>query len=91
MVNTGNFGSFITKNLYSHLLIFTLFEKFAHSHKKRKDNLEGGLDRVLFTAELGFLKILVPRLPQHTSNVNIECTGKSEWPKHPTSWSTDTS
>ena len=33
---------------------------------------------VLFAAELGFLKILVPTLPEHTSNVNIECAGKSE-------------
>ena len=32
-------------------------------------------------AELEFPKILVPRLPQHTSNVNIECAGKSEWSK----------
>ena len=27
--------------------------------------------------ELEFLKILVPRLPQHTSNVNIEYAGKT--------------
>ena len=52
-----------------------------HSHKKRKDSLEGSLDRVLFAAELEFPKILVPRLSQHTSNVNIECAGKSEWSK----------
>ena len=51
------------------------------SHQKRKDSLEGSLDRVLFAAELEFPKILVPRLPQHTSNVNIECAGKSEWSK----------
>ena len=31
-----------------------------HSHKKRKDSLEGSLDRVLFAAELEFPKILVP-------------------------------
>ena len=49
--------------------------------KKRKDSLEGSLNRVLFAAELEFPKILVPRLPQHTSNVNIECAGKSEWSK----------
>ena len=47
-----------------------------HSHKKRKDSLEGSLDRVLFAAELKFPKILVPRLPQNTSNVNIESAGK---------------
>ena len=46
--------------------------------KKRKDSLEGSLDRVLLAAELEFPKILVPRLPQHTSDVNIECAGKSE-------------
>ena len=45
------------------------------SHKKRKDSLEGNLDRVLFTVELEFPKILVS---QHTSNVNTECTGKSK-------------
>ena len=52
-----------------------------HSHKKRKDSLKGSLDRVLFAAELEFPKILVPRLPQHTSDVNIECAGKSVWSK----------
>ena len=34
------------------------------------------MDRILFTAKLDFLKILVPRLPQNSSNVNIECAGK---------------
>ena len=29
-----------------------------HSHKKRKDNLKGSLDRVLFAAELEVPKIL---------------------------------
>ena len=29
-----------------------------HSHKKRKDSLEGSLDRVLIAAELEFPKIL---------------------------------
>ena len=55
-------------------------EKFnnIHSHKKRKDSLQGNLDRVLFAAEPKFPKILVPRLPQNTSNVNIECAGKSK-------------
>ena len=45
---------------------------YKHSHKKRKDSLEGSLDRVLFA------KILVPRLPQNTSNVNTESAGKSK-------------
>ena len=52
-----------------------------HSHKKRKDSLKGSLDRVLFAAELEFPKILVPRIPQHTSNVNTERAGKTEWSK----------
>ena len=47
-----------------------------HSHKKQKDSLDGSLDRVLFVAELEFPKILVPKLPQHTSDVNIECARK---------------
>ena len=49
-----------------------------HSHKKRKDSLEGNLYRLLFAAELEFPKILVLGLPQHTSNVNIECSRKSD-------------
>ena len=52
--------------------------QFQHSHKKRKDSLEGSLGRVLFAAELEFPKILVSRLPQNTSNVNIESPGKSK-------------
>ena len=50
----------------------------THSHKKRKDSLEDSLDQVLFAAELEFPKILVPRLPQNSLNVNIECAGKSK-------------
>ena len=54
----------------------------SHSHKKRKDSLEGSLDRVLLATELEFPEILlVPMLPQHTSNVRLECIGKSEWSK----------
>ena len=51
---------------------------FNHGHKKRTDSLQGSLVRELFAAELEFPKILVPRLPQNTSNVNIESTGKSK-------------
>ena len=61
--------------------LFTFEIMPQHIHKKRKDSLEGSLDRVLLAAELEFPKILVPRLPQHTSDVNIECAGRSEWPK----------
>ena len=47
-----------------------------HSHKKQKDSLDSSLVRVLFAAELEFPKILVPRLTQNTSNVNIESIEK---------------
>ena len=66
-----------------------------HSHKKMKDSLEGSLVRVLFASELEFPKILVPRLPQNTSNVKIESTNQKikttvlfAWT---TSWSPDIS
>ena len=49
-----------------------------HSHKNQKNSLEATLDRPLFATELEFPKILVPRLPQNTSNVNMECAGKSK-------------
>ena len=48
---------------------------FLHSHKKRKNNLEGNPDQVLFSAELEFPQILVLRQPQNTANVNNECAG----------------
>ena len=54
---------------------------FNHGHKKRTDSLQGSLVRELFAAELEFPKILVPRLPQHISNVNIKRARKSEWSK----------
>ena len=44
--------------------------------KETEDSLEGSLDRVLLAAELEFPKILVPKLSQHTSDVNIECAGR---------------
>ena len=50
----------------------------VHSHKKRKDRVLDSLDRVLFAAELECSKILVPRLPQNLSYVNIECARKSK-------------
>ena len=56
-------------------------DQFSHSHKKQKDSLEGSLDEALFAAELEFPNILVPRLPHHTSNINIECAGTSGWSK----------
>ena len=74
-----------SSNIVQHdfCLFFNKFNKLSnasnislnYSHKKRKDSLEGNLDRVLFTGELEFPKILVS---QHTSYVNTECTGKSK-------------
>ena len=49
-----------------------------HSHKKRKDSLDRSLDWVLFATEPEFIKILVPRLPKNTSDINVECAGKSK-------------
>ena len=63
-------------SIYTFVMIM-LSNKTNHSHKKRKDNLEGSLDRVLFPTEIELRKIIVPRLPQNSSNINIECTGKS--------------
>ena len=65
----------------THVVTFQLKSWFFHSHKNRKDSLEGSLDQVSLAAELEFPKMLVPRLPQHTSDVNIECAGKSVWLK----------
>ena len=48
------------------------------SHKKRKDSLKGSLVRVLFATEFEFLKILIPKLTQNASHVNIESTRKSK-------------
>ena len=42
------------------------------SRKKRKDGVEGSLSGVLSATELEFRKILVPRLPHNSSNVNNE-------------------
>ena len=65
----------------THVVTFQLKNWFFHSHNNRKDSLEGSLDRESLAAELEFPKILVAGLPQHTSDVNIECAGKSEWSK----------
>ena len=59
------------------LLCFEMLDSqvtIQHSHKKRKDSL----NQALFAAELDFPKILVPRLPQNSSNVNTECAVKSK-------------
>ena len=66
---------FYTINIWNTSSVYNSlrYQRCKHRHKKWK----GTLDRVLFAAELEFPKILVPRLPQHTSNVNIECGGKS--------------
>ena len=56
--------------------------------------MEGSLDRVLFVIELEFLKILVPRLRQNISDVNInvpESQSKCILYMWKASWSTDIS
>ena len=69
------------KKMGSFCLVIMVIWSSYHGHQKRKDSLEGSLDRVLFAAELEFLKVVVSRLPQHTSNLNTDCAGKSEWLK----------
>ena len=73
----------LEKVMYKRLYTFlsnnnNMINKLHHSHKKRKDSMEGSLVRVLLAAELEFPKILVPMLPQDTSNVSIECARKSK-------------
>ena len=60
-----------------------------HCHKKPRDSLQSSLDWLLFATELEFLKILLPRLPQNSSNLNTECAGKSK--QLYSLWSTDLS
>ena len=60
------------------LIQFSIVILYMHSHKKQKNSLKKSLVRVLFAAEIDFPKILVLRLPQNTSNVNIESSGKSK-------------
>ena len=74
-------GNLIVKRTFQCLQNSSFYVKIVtknrlkHSHKKCKDIMEGSLDRLLFVAELEFPKILVPRLPHNTSNIDIECTG----------------
>ena len=70
--------SFVGSEIYE---LVGLYIKSNHSHKKRTNSLEGSLGRALLAAKLEFTKILIPRLPQHTSNVNTECASKSECSK----------
>ena len=60
------------------LIQFSIVILYMHSHKKQKNSLKKSLVRVLFAAEIDFPKILVLRLPQNTSNVNIESSAKSK-------------
>ena len=61
---TGNGGGFILNLLIGGTIVTR--------------NGKTGLVRVLVAAKLKYLKILVPRLPHNTSNVNIENSGKSK-------------
>ena len=56
-------------------------QSFSNTINKFESVQEGSLDRDWFAAELEFPKILVPRIPQYTSNVNIKYARKSEWSK----------
>ena len=49
-----------------------------NSQKKRNYSLEDSLVPVLYAVEIELPKIIKPRLPQNTSNLNIEITGKSK-------------
>ena len=71
---------------YTSFFLLSFWRLFHSHHKKRKDSLEGSLDWLLFVVELEFPKVLVPRLPQNSSNVNT--TVFFMWPA---SWSTDIS
>ena len=79
------------------IAVFSNCYLLFHSHKKQKDSLEGSLDRVLFAAELEFPKILVPRLPKHTSSVTLHVPERQNGQNNcipymrTASWSTDTS
>ena len=74
----GIFRSNYCRSSFERFGTTTLNLAFLHSHKKWKDSLESNLDRILFAAKLKFPKILVPRIPHNSSNVNIECVGKSK-------------
>ena len=74
MVKTLNF----TLTLTSPQNTISYFPSFYQDIPKWKDSLEVILDPVLFAAELEFPKVLVPKIPQNASNVNIECAGKSK-------------
>ena len=69
--------TFLLHFFFNFKLIITNIAKLLLGYED-KHSLEGSLDLVLFVAELDFLKILLPRLPQNPSNVNIECTTKSK-------------
>ena len=56
------------------MTIFHSMIVFTHTRNKQKDSLEDSLNRVSFTVELEFSKIL-PRLPPNISNVNNEFAG----------------
>ena len=64
--------------------LFLFLPLFAFSHHVQLPTgiairkLKDSLGRVLLAAGLEFPIILVLTLPQHTSNVNIECARKSE-------------
>ena len=78
LISNSQTNALSTINLLAPPFLPYLERSCNYSHKKRKDILEGSPDRVLFAAELDFPKMLVPRLPQNTSNVSIGCDRKSK-------------
>ena len=72
---------FELKKIWKILLVKHIDQEQYHSHKKRKDSLEGSLERVILAAVLKFPKMLVPRLSQNTLDVSIKCAKKSKWLK----------
>ena len=69
--NTRKYGPEITPYLETfHAVIYIYIYIYIYVYK-RKNSLEGSLERVLFAAEPELPKMLVPGLPQISSNVNI--------------------
>ena len=74
VINNNLMISDVNKSIFN----WEHYSDLDHSPKTQKDSLEGGLVQVLPAAELESTTILVTRLPQNASNVNIEGMGKGK-------------
>ena len=74
VINNNLMISDVNKSIFN----WEHYSDLHHSPKTQKDSLEGGLVQVLPAAELESTTILVTRLPQNASNVNIEGMGKGK-------------